>query len=116
MGADSTVVDQPLQPMPLGDERSGRDDVWPVAMVIHPSADARLRLATALEHEGYRVIACPGPVTSTRCPARDGTDAEHCPRVPPRVELIVTDALTARTPLLDAYKRWCPAAAVTVLG
>lgn len=103
-------------PLGPGDARPGRVPQLPSALVIDPAAANRTRVAAELTAAGYQVWTCPGPCTSTRCPARDGARAERCPRLPADVRLIVVDQASARTELLGSYASWVPAAQVEITG
>lgn len=80
----------------------------PVAFVINPDVSERRRLREELAAEGYRVETCPGPCSTTLCPAREGADAPPCTRLPRRIDLLVVDQGSARTRLLEAYQAWRP--------
>lgn len=103
-------------PMPaIGDARPGRPAPRPVAMVVHPDPQARAAPRRELAAEGYRVESCPGPGAGVQCPGADrpGQDGP-CVRLPDPVRLVVVDAATARTRLLESYQAWRPGVAIRV--
>ena len=104
-----------LRPMPAGDDRPGRRTVRPVALVVHQDAATRVRLASELQAEGYFVHTCPGPLSSTRCPAMVDDPAVVCPRVPATLDLVVVDRRAEATRLPMAYRTWRPGVAIRVV-
>lgn len=103
-----------FSPMPPGDERPGRMAGRPNALVVSPDPTNRAARAERLAEEGYAVVTCPGPLSATCCPARDGRDALLCSRVPDDLALLVVDQRTARTRLLEAYHAWHPRALLDI--
>lgn len=61
------------------------------------------------------VESCPGPGAGVQCPGADrpGQDGP-CVRLPDPVRLVVVDAATARTRLLESYQAWRPGVAIRV--
>jgi CBS domain-containing protein len=103
-------VDAPV-PMGAGDERPGRPDGKPVALVVDADATSRLRIRNDLTAKGYSVNTCPGPSGGAFCPAvRDGD--LPCARVPSHTALVVLDADSA--PLAHFYERWLPHAEIRI--
>jgi hypothetical protein len=103
-----------MTPMPAGGDRPGSSAPRPAALVVHPRPSSHLATATVLEAEGFDVTTCPGPMTATRCPARDG-DTEMCDRLPKGLQLIVVDRASAAAGMQSAYRRWQPEAEIRLV-